>query len=177
VGTALARSSPLEIKSQLGVSMKIRFICLLTAGVLLIAQSGVALAQGGGWSAVQAVPADDRLIVKQKDGKTIEGKMIEANETNLTISRDKKVVNIPRDSIAKIEHSRGKAKKAKWALIFAGIGAGVGGLLGGTMVDQHADDSEIYLPIGLALGAGIGAAGGALLGASSRKRVVIYSAP
>lgn len=126
---------------------------------------------------MQAVPADDRLIVKQKDGKTIEGKMIEANETNLSISRDKKVVNISRDNIARIEHSRGKAKKAKWALIFAGIGAGIGGLLGGSMADPLVDDSEILLPIGLALGAGIGAAGGALMGAASRKRVVIYSAP
>ena len=157
--------------------MKTRILTLLFTGVIVIAQSGVVLAQGGGWSAVQAVPADDRLIVKQKDGKTIEGKMIEANETNLTISRDNKVVNIPRDNIARVEHSRGKAKKAKWALIWAGVGAGVGGLLGGGLRDPQADDSEILIPIGVALGAGIGAAGGALMGAASRKRVVIYSAP
>ena len=157
--------------------MKTSLICLLIAGVLLFTQSGVALAQGRGWSAVQAVPVDDRLIVKQKDGKTIEGKMIEANDTNLSITRDKKVVNIPRDNIAQIEHLRGKASKAKWALIFAGIGAGVGGLLGGSMVDRNADDSEIYLPVGLALGAGIGAAGGALLGVGGGKRQVIYTAP
>lgn len=157
--------------------MKTRILTMLITGLFVIAQSGVALAQSGGWSAVQAVPADDRLIVKQKDGKTIEGKMIEANETNLTISRDKKVVNIPRDSIARVEHSRGKAKKTKWALIWAGVGAGVGGLLGGGLRDPQADDSEIFIPIGVALGAGIGAAGGALMGAAGRKRVVIYSAP
>ncbi|HKO98794.1 MAG TPA: hypothetical protein VJU86_17475 [Pyrinomonadaceae bacterium] len=157
--------------------MKTRILTLLITGVVVFAQSGVALAQSPGWSAVQAVPADDRLIVKQKDGKTIEGKMIEANETNLTISRNNKVVNISRDSIARVEHSRGKANKGKWALIWAGVGAGVGGLLGGTLRDPQADDSEILIPVGLALGAGIGAAGGALMGAASRKRVVIYTAP
>lgn len=156
--------------------MKTRILSLLTICVLLIVHSGVALAQGSGWSAVQGVPADDLLIVKQKNGKSIEGKMIEATETNLTISRDNKVVNISRDNIAQIEHSRGKAKKGKWALIGAGAGAAVGGGIGATKVNGS-DDSEIYLPFGLMLGAGIGAGVGALFGASRRQREVIYSAP
>jgi len=156
--------------------MKTRILSLLVMCVLLTAQSGVALAQSRGWSTVQAVPADDRLIVKQKDGKTIEGRMIEANETNLTISRDKKVVNILRDNIAQIEHSRGKAAKAKWALIGAGAGAAAGAGIGATKVDGS-DDSEMWLPIGLMFGTGIGAGVGALFGASRRNREVIYSAP
>ena len=156
--------------------MKVRIICLLTTGVLFLAQSGVVLAQGRGWSAVQAVPADDRLVVKQKDGKSIEGKMIEANETNLTISRDKKVVNIARDNIARVEHVRGKAEKTKWGLIGTGVGGAVGAGLGSTK--QSGDsDSYIYIPIGLALGAGIGAATGVIFGASRRSRETIYSAP
>lgn len=156
--------------------MKSRVLSLLITGVVLLAQSGVALAQGRGWSAVQAVPADDRLIVKQKDGKTITGKMIEANETNLSISRDKKVVNISRDNIARIEHSHGKAEKTKWGLIGTGAGAAAGAGIGSTK--QSGDsDSYIYIPIGLALGAGIGAATGLIIGASRRQREVIYSAP
>jgi Zn-dependent alcohol dehydrogenase len=154
--------------------MKTRIFSLLIAGALMVAQSGMALAQGRGWSAVQAVPADDRLIVKQKDGKTIEGKMIEASETNLTLSRDKKVVNISRDNIAQIEHSQGKAAKTKWALIGAGIGAGTGAAIGQSKVKS---DAEIWLPVGLIFGTGIGAGVGALIGASRRQREVIYSAP
>ena len=156
--------------------MKIRILSLLITIALLIAQSGAVLAQGRGWSAVQAVPADDRLIVKQKDGKTITGKMIEANDTNLTISRDKKVVNISRDNIARIEHSRGKAAKTQWALIGTGAGGAIGAGIGATK--QSGDsDSYIYIPIGLVFGAGIGAATGALFGASRRQRDVIYVAP
>src|SRR6267378_1652008 len=110
--------------------MKTRIFSLLVVASLLTAQFPIAIAQGqapqssgGDWSAVQAIAADERLIVKQKDGKTIEGKMIEASETNLTLSRNSKVVNISRDSIQQIQHSRGKAAKAKWAAIGAAIGA------------------------------------------------------
>jgi hypothetical protein len=157
--------------------MKTRIFSLLMTGALLFAQPSVALAQGRGWPAVQAVAADDRLIVKQKDGKTIEGKMIEASETNLTISRDKKVVNISRDNIARIEHSIGKAKKTKWALIGAGVGAGTGAGIGAYQYSQCSSDCGIYIIAGMALGAGIGALGGLAIGASRRDRELIYTAP
>ena len=157
--------------------MKTRILSLLMAGAVIVAQCGVALAQGRGWPAVQAIPADDRLIVKQKDGKTIEGKMIEASETNLTLSRDKKVVNISRDNIARIEHSIGKAKKTQWALIGAGVGAGTGAGIGAYQYSQCSSDCGIYITAGMALGAGLGALGGLAIGASRRHREVIYSAP
>ena len=156
--------------------MKTRIFSLLIAGTLLVAQSGVALAQGRGWSAVQAVPADDRLIVKQKDGKTIEGKMIEASETNLTLSRNSKVVNISRDSIREIHHSKGKAAKGKWAAIGAGVGAAVGAGIGATKLTSD-EDSRIYVTGGLLIGAGAGAVTGLLIGTSRRQRTLIYTAP
>jgi hypothetical protein len=115
--------------------------------------------------------------VKQKDGKTIEGRMIEASETNLTLSRNHKVVSIPRDSIQQIQHLKGKAAKGKWALIGAGIGGAAGAGIGATKVSSSRDDSEIWLPVGLAFGAGAGAVTGLLFGASQRKRTLIYEAP
>ncbi len=157
--------------------MKTRILSLLIAGVVIVAQCGVTLAQGRGWSAVQAVPADDRLIVKQKDGNTIEGKMIEASETNLTMSRDKKVVNISRDNIREIHRSKGKAAKGKWTAIGAGVGAGVGAGIGAAQYSQCSSDCGIYITAGMALGAGIGALGGWAIGASRRDRELIYTAP
>ena len=153
----------------------------MVVGVLLIAQSPIALAQSASgsiheWSTVQAVAADERLIVKQKDGKTIEGKMIEASETNLTLSRNSKVVNIPRSSIQQIHHSKGKAAKSKWALIGAGIGGAAGAGIGATRVSSDKDDSEIWVPVGLVFGAGAGAVTGLLFGASRRHRELIYQA-
>lgn len=161
--------------------MKTKLCSLLLAGMLFMAQSPVALVQAQGslheWSVVQAVAADERLIVKQKDGKTVEGRMIEASETNLTLSRNGKVTNIPRDSILQIHHSKGKAAKAKWALIGTGIGAATGAGIGGAKSSSVIDDGGIYVVAGLVIGAGAGAVGGALFGASRRQRELIYTAP
>jgi 6-phosphogluconolactonase/glucosamine-6-phosphate isomerase/deaminase len=159
--------------------MKTKFFSLVVTGALLITQFTTALAQtsSGNWSAVQAIAADERLIVRQKDGERIEGKMIEANDTNLTLSRNHKVVNISRDNIRQIEHVKGKAAKGKWALIGAGIGGATGAAIGATKVSADRDDSEIWLPVGLIYGAGAGAVGGLLFGASRRDRTVIYEVP
>jgi hypothetical protein len=157
--------------------MKMKFFSLLIALSLLAAQSSVALGQGRGWSAVQAVPADDRLIVRQRDGKTIEAKMIEASETNLTVSRDKKVVNISRDNIREIHRAQGKAAKGKWSAIGAGVGAAAGAGIGAAQYSQCSSDCGIYILAGVALGAGIGALGGLAIGASRRDRELIYSVP
>jgi hypothetical protein len=159
--------------------MKTRIFSLLITSALLITQFTTAFAQtaSGNWSAVQAITTHERLIVRQKDGKTIEGKMIEANETNLTLSRSGKVVNIPRDSIRQIQQVKGKAAKGKWAVIGTGIGAAAGAGIGATKVSANRDDSEIWLPVGLIYGAGAGAVGGLIFGASRRNRTVIYEVP
>ncbi len=156
-----------------------RLVSIMIVVVLVTASSQVVLCQKmtGNWAAVQAVAVDDRLIVKQKDGKTVEGKMIEASETNLTISRDGKVVNISRDLIRQIEHSSGKAAKGKWALIGTGVGAGVGGGIGATKYRSDRDDYGIYPVMGALIGAGAGALTGLLIGSSRRKRELIYTAP
>lgn len=161
--------------------MKAKLSSLLLASSLFLAQWPVALVQAQGpgrdWSQVQNIGADERLIVKQKDGKTIEGRMIEASDTNLTLSRNGKVVNISRESIQQIHHSKGKAAKGKWALIGTGIGGAAGAGIGGAKSSSVSDDGEIYVVAGLLIGAGAGATGGALFGASRRQRDLIYTAP
>jgi hypothetical protein len=157
--------------------MKTSIMCLFLMAGLIVVQTPVAFAQArNDWSTVKAIGVDERLIVKTKDGMTIEGRMIEATETNLTLSRDKKVVNISRSDIQQISHSTGKAAKGKWALIGTAAGAGAGAGLGGIKYDSRKDDYGIYPIMGTFLGAGIGAAAGALFGATRRSRTVIYQA-
>jgi len=157
--------------------MRVKVFSLMMVAALIVAQSGIVLAQGSGWSAVQAVAADEKVLIKQKDGKTISGKMIEATDTNLSITKDKKVVNISRDNIATVEHVKGKAQKTKWAGIGAAAGAGSGAAIGGLQTRSSFDDGEIYVVAGVLLGAGIGAAVGTAFGASRRHRQLLYTAP
>jgi hypothetical protein len=159
--------------------MKTRIVSLLVAAAVVLTQIPSAFAQTptGNWSAVQAVGTDERLVIKQKDGKTISGRMIEANDANLTISRNGKVVNIARADIQQIEHSKGKAAKGKWAAIGAGVGAGAGAGIGASKYSPDRDDSEMWIPVGLMFGAGAGAITGLLFGASRRDRTLIYQAP
>lgn len=159
--------------------MKLRIISLFVALAMFAVHVPVVLAQGSlsNWAAVKAIQVDERLIVKQKDGKTVEGRMIEASETNLTLTRNSKVVNISRSDIREIYHSTGKAAKGKWALIGTGVGAGAGAGLGGIKYDSNRDDYIIYPVMGFVIGAGVGALAGMAFGASRRSRTLVYQAP
>ena len=165
--------------------MKTRILSLGPATILvaaiLVASIPVAAVQAQSslhdWSTVQAVGADERLIVDKKDGKTITGRMIEATANNLTISRHGKVEHIARESIQRIYHSTGKAQKTKWAGIGAGIGTAAGGGIGGAKAASTGDDGAIYTLMGLIIGAGAGAGAGAVFGATRRHRELIYTAP
>ena len=158
--------------------MKTKLIAMVM-GVFLLTPVQVAFGQGtmNNWKGVQGIPVNERVIVKQKDGKTFEGDMIEASETNLTISRSGKVVNISRDQVRQVEHAKGKAEKGKWAAIGTGVGAAAGAGIGMTKYRSDRDDYEIYPVMGAVIGAGVGAVSGLMFGASRRERDVIYYAP
>lgn len=131
----------------------------------------------GNWSAVQTLAVNERLVVRQRDGKTIKGEMIEATEQVLILDRDGKPFSIARADIYQIHRSVGKAKKAKWALIGSGVGVAVGTAIGATKYDRGTDDSEIFLTMGFVFGAGIGAVSGAIFGTTRRQRELVYQAP
>ena len=159
--------------------MQIKAVSSFIAIAIFVTYVPLTLAQRSlhDWAAAQAIQADERLIVKQKDGRTIEGRMIEATDTNLTLTRNGKVVNIARADIQEIYHSRGKAAKGKWAAIGTAAGAGAGAGLGAIKYDPNKDDYEIYPVMGFLIGAGVGAAVGTVFGASRRSRTLIYTAP
>lgn len=159
--------------------MKRKTIPLLLVVVLLSANAPLALAQQSiatnNWSAVQQLQTNERLVVKQKNGKELKGLMIEATDTTLTIDRDGKPLAISRADVRQVYVVEGKAAKGKWALIGAGIGAGAGTGIGYAKYSPNSDDSEIYIAMGLLIGAGAGAVGGLLFGQSKRKRTMVYA--
>jgi hypothetical protein len=145
---------------------------LLTCTPLVSAQHSVST---NDWSAVQRLNTNERLVVKQKNGKEIKGLMIEATDTTLTIDRDGKPVAIPRADVRQVSVIEGKAAKGKWALIGAGVGAGAGAGIGATKYRSDRDDYGIYPVVGLLIGTGAGAAAGFLIGQTKRHRVMVYS--
>ncbi|HKO61892.1 MAG TPA: hypothetical protein VJV03_12090, partial [Pyrinomonadaceae bacterium] len=122
--------------------MKTKLISVLVVAAFLVMPVQIAFGQAisGSWTAVQGVAVNERVIVKQKDGKTIEGEMVEASDTNLTISRGSRVVNISRDQIRQVEHAKGQAEKGKWAAIGTGVGAAAGAGIGATKYRSDRDD-------------------------------------
>ena len=127
------------------------------------------------WASVQQLKTDERLLVRQKNGKEIKGRMIEASETALTIDRDGKPFSITRSDVRQVHVVRGTAQKGKWALIGSGIGAGAGAGIGYAKYSPDSDDSEVYIKIGLLIGAASGAVGGMLFGQSTRNRLMVYA--
>lgn len=146
--------------------------------LLLLSQASVAFAQRAAlsdWAAVQQLKTNEKLLVKQKDGKELKGEMIEATDTTLTIDRKGKPISIARADVRQVSVIEGKAQKGKWALIGAGIGAGAGAGIGAAKYSANVDDSELWIPVGLMFGAGAGAVSGLLFGQSNRKRVLVYA--
>jgi len=159
--------------------VKRKAIPLLLVCLLLSTHAPLAFAQqsatANNWSAVQQLKTNERLVVKQKNGKELKGLMIEATETTLTIDRNGRPVAIPRAEVRQVYVIEGKAAKGKWALVGAGIGAGAGTGIGYAKYSPDSDDSEIYIGMGLLIGAGAGAIGGLLFGQTRRKRVMVYA--
>jgi hypothetical protein len=161
------------------MSRKIGIVSVLLA--ITLVYSPLALAQkpagSGDWGSVQAVPPGDALIVKLKDGRSVEGKLNSVTDAELSLTRNNKSETFGRDRIFQIYGRKRKAEKGKYAAIGAGIGAGVGLGVGLAKNSPPVDDGEIYPIAGTILGAGIGAIGGFLFGQAKRKRVLIYQAP
>jgi hypothetical protein len=156
--------------------MRRKFIPLFLVMVLLSTHVPIAFGQQlSDWSSVQQLKTNERLVVKQKNGKEIKGLMIEATDTTLRLDRDGKPHEIPRADVRQVFVIEGKAAKGKWAAIGAGIGAGAGTGIGYGKYSPDSDDSEIYITMGLLIGAGAGAAAGMLFGQTRRKRVMVYS--
>ena len=159
--------------------MKRKTLPLVLVLVLLSSHAPLAYAQQtpslSEWASVQQIKTNERVFVRQQNGKEIKGRMIEASDTTLTIDRDGKPFSVARSEVRQIYVVSGTAQKGKWALIGAGIGAGVGTGIGYAKYSPDSDDSEIYIPIGLLIGAGSGAIGGMLFGQNTRRRELVYA--
>lgn len=154
-------------------------IALLTS--LLLSPVGVAgqtpNAPLGDWSRLNSVTTGSKLSVKQKNGKTVEGKLIAVSDSGLSLTVNGKSVDVKREDVSSVSQTT-KKSATKATLIGLGVGAGAGAGIGlaGSGGDNFANLDHAVTAGLTVLGAGAGALTGYLIGRSGRKKVLIYQA-
>ena len=155
-----------------------------TLSFVLLMNSNTAVAQNAvgsiqEWEAVKALAAGEKLSVRLKDKKKVEGTLRSVSDSLLVLARGTSTVDLNRDSVAKVYRivSRSTARSiGKSTALGAGIGFGIGagvGIWGGTYEDlETAGLVGLLGGFGAAIGAGIGALVGGIY--VKQGRVLIY---
>ena len=158
---------------RLTMSMALIASILLTP-VSLIAQTAAGSSQD--WSRLTTVESGSKLVVKQKDGKTLEGKLSSVSDSVLSLSVKNKPVEVRREDVRSV-HQITKKSATKATLVGLGVGAGAGAAVGaaGGSNNSGFEKIEHAATAGLAvLGGAAGALTGYLIGRKGSKRVLVY---
>jgi hypothetical protein len=161
-------------------SRKFTLVLILAAALLLpsVAPAQNTSASNGDWSALSAVESGSKLVVKMKDGKSVDGKLSGVSDAALSLSVKNRPMDLRRDDVQSV-YRVGKNSATKATLIGMGVGAGAGAAIG-AVADGSSDGFEKIdhaVTAGLTVvGAGVGALVGNLLGRRGGKRVLVYEA-
>lgn len=156
-------------------------IVILLTSFLLSPVTLAAQVATNDWSRVTSVPVGNKLSVKLKNGKKVDGTFTSATDTSLTLLVKNTSTEIKREDVSRIQQVSGTSA-TKSTLIGLGAGAGAGALLGA--VGSATDDDNSFGDINDGVAAGIttvlGAAAGAItgfvIGITRKKRVLLYEA-
>jgi len=159
---------------------RIALVLILAASLLLpaVAYAQSNSAQAGDWSALGRVADGSKLVVKLKDGKSVEGLLSGVNDTALSLSVKGKPTDLKREEIQSV-YQIGGHSATKATLIGAGVGAGAGAAAGaaGSGGNDSFDKIDKVATAGLTVvGAGVGALTGYLIGRRGGKRILVYEA-
>ena len=162
-------------RRHLGISLALIIVTTLSSTVV----AGQSSTQtSGDWSAVNSVPSGDQLLVKLKNGQSVEGKLASFSNDAVSLSVKGKSVDVKKEDVLSVYHVTGKsATKATLIGLAAGAGAGAAIGLAGSGGNDSFDKIDHAVTAGLAvIGAGAGATVGYLIGRKNKKRVLIYQA-
>ena len=149
---------------------------ILLAPVTSLAQN---VASTSDWSALRNIPADSKVSVKLKTGKSVDGKLLSVSDSSITLSRNNSSMEIKREDVKSV-HLVIKKAATPATLIGLGVGAGAGAALGAIAAsdDSNSFDFDKFdraATAGLAvIGAGVGALTGYLIGRQGSKRTMVY---
>ena len=160
---------------------KKRFAISVVLLASFLVSSATLAAQGTGassdWSALKAVGSESKLVVKQRNGKTVEGRLSSVSDDDLTLSVKNAPLTIKREDVLSVYQVQ-KKSATKSTLIGLGVGAGAGaalGAVGAAKDDYDFDKLDHAVTAGLTvIGGAAGALTGYLFGRGGSKRVLIY---
>ena len=161
------------MKTRKKVSIVVAF-----ALIVMIARPQIMFAQApptpirGSWDAVKAVPPGDQVVARLRNGKTLNGWMISASDTVLTLERRKNATDLNRGDVLRVYRVVKKSDNKGAPLGFL-IGAGVGGLLGKLAESESTDDPGLAAIVFGFLGALIGVGMGDAISGRTQ-RLLIY---
>jgi hypothetical protein len=153
-------------------------IVVAFALIVMISRPQVAFTQAptapirGSWDAVKAVPPGDQVVARLRNGRSLNGWMISASDTVLTLERRNNATDVNRGDLLRVYRVVSKSD-TKGVLLGLGIGMGVGVLLGALAEGESTDDPGMAAALLGVLGAGIGSGMGAAISGST-KRLLIY---
>ena len=161
-------------KKRFAISLGLVASFLLSSATLAAQDTGGPTSD---WSALRAVASGSKLVVKQKNGKTVKGKLSSVSDDALTLSVKNAPLNVKREDVLSVYQVK-KKSATKATLIGLGVGAGAGAALGAAAVindDYGFDKLDRAVMGGLTvLGGAAGALTGYLFGRGGSKRVLIY---
>ena len=132
------------------------------------------------WSRLNSVASGSKLVVKLKDGKTVEGSLRSVSDTGLSLTVKNADRELRRDDVLTVHEIAAKSVK-KATLIGLGVGAGIGAVIGIAGDASNNDDGfekidNVAAAAVTILGAGVGAVSGFFIGRSGKKKVLLYEA-
>ncbi|MFY9554286.1 MAG: hypothetical protein WAV47_06145 [Blastocatellia bacterium] len=161
--------------------MKTKTIVVSLVLSVVLVNTTIAQTVGREWDAVRSLSSGEKLSVRLKDGKKLDGILRSVSDTLLVLDRGNNASDLARDSVSKVYRIERKSTArsiGKPTLIGAGIGFGIGagvGIAAGNYEDLGTGELVAVLGgLGAAIGAGIGAIVGAI--GSKERRVLVYEA-
>jgi hypothetical protein len=160
------------MKTRKNVAKVVAFalIAMIARPQIIFAQAPGAPIRGS-WDTVKAVPPGDQVVVRLRNGKTLNGWMISASDTVLTLERRKNTTDVNRGDVLKVYRVVQKSD-TKGVLLGLGIGTGVGVLLGALAEPETTDDPGLAAVVLGLLGAGIGAGIGAAISGRTQRLLI-----
>jgi hypothetical protein len=163
----------LSVKTRKKVAKVVAFalIAMIARPQIMFAQAPGAPIRGS-WDLVKAVPPGDKVVARLRNGQTLNGWMISASDTVLTLELRKNSTDVNRGDVLRVYRVVKKSDKKGLILGFL-IGAGVGAALGKLGESEGADNTGLApLVLGF-LGALIGTGMGSAISGRTQ-RLLIY---